>query len=223
MKLTIIAATGGVGRHVLGQALAAGHDVTSVVRNPAKLSTDQAGRVVIVDMANPRQGALEDAIVGSGAVLSCLGPGANLDTRVTSLGTRAVVAAMRATGVRRVVAISSTTTSTRPSPGRPDPPRHDPGKGPLMRYIGDPIAKGMFGKLLDDLARMEDELRDSGLDWTILRPPWLNNKPPSHRYRTAVGHNVRGGITVPRADVADCMLAVLDRPDTIRQAVGVAT
>ena len=37
MKLTIVAATGGIGRQILQQAVAAGHDVTAVVRNPAKI------------------------------------------------------------------------------------------------------------------------------------------------------------------------------------------
>ena len=223
MKLTIIAATGGIGRLVLGQALAAGHQVTAVVRNPARLPPAQGERVVIADLASPRPAALEDAIAGADAVLSCLGPGASLDTGVTSRGTHAVIDAMRATGVRRVVAISATSISTWPSPGRPDPPRRDPGDGPLMRYVGGAVAKSLFGRALDDLARMEDALRESGLDWTVLRPPWLNDKPLTGRYRTAIGQNVRGGNSVPRADVADCMLAVLERPDTIRQAIGVAT
>ena len=66
-------------------------------------------------------------------------------------------------------------------------------------------------------------LRDSGLDWTVLRPPQLTGKPLAGRYRTAVGRNVRGGRSVPRADVAHSMLAVLDRPETVGQIIGIAT
>jgi uncharacterized protein YbjT (DUF2867 family) len=70
---------------------------------------------------------------------------------------------------------------------------------------------------------MEDVLRESGLDWTVLRPPQLTGKPFTGHYRTAVGQNVRGGRSIPRADVARCMLAVLGQPDTIGRAIGIAT
>src|SRR5262249_33199341 len=72
MKLTIFAATGGVGRQLLEQAVAAGHDVTAVVRSPEKLS-GQPVRVVRADMASPDPAALEAAVAGADAVLSGLG------------------------------------------------------------------------------------------------------------------------------------------------------
>jgi uncharacterized protein YbjT (DUF2867 family) len=70
---------------------------------------------------------------------------------------------------------------------------------------------------------MEDALRDSGLDWTVLRPPQLTDKPLTGRYCTAVLRNVHGSRSVRRADVAHYMLAVLDRPETIGQIIGIAT
>jgi uncharacterized protein YbjT (DUF2867 family) len=92
-----------------------------------------------------------------------------------------------------------------------------------MRQAGERIAKTLFGKVYDDLARMEDLLRESGLDWTVLRPPQLTGKPLTGRYRTAVGRNVRGSRSIPRADVAHYMLAVLGQPDTTGQVIGIAT
>jgi uncharacterized protein YbjT (DUF2867 family) len=93
----------------------------------------------------------------------------------------------------------------------------------IMRHLGVRIAKTLFGKVYTDLARMEDILHESGLDWTILRPPQLTDKPLTGRYRTAYGHNPRGARSVPRADVADCMLTVLDQPETIGQVIGIAS
>jgi len=225
MKLTIIAATGGVGRELLAQALDAGHDVTAVARNPARLPHDlQAGtRIVAADLARPDPRALESAVAGADAVLSALGPHNNADAGIAAPGTAAIISAMRAAGVARIVAISASPVASTPSPGRPHPPRHDPGDGLLMRQVGNRIAKTLFGKVYDDLARMEDVLRDSGLDWTVLRPPGLTGKPLTGRYRTAVGRNVRGGFRIPRADVAHYMLAVLDQPDTIGQVIGIAS
>ena len=227
MKLTIIAATGGVGRQLLTQSLQAGHDVTAVVRDPAKLPADvtaqKAVRVVTADLAAPHPGALESAVAGVDAVLSCLGPHSNKDAGIAAPGTRAIVTAMRIAGVQRIVAISAARVATTASPGRPHPPRHDPGDGFLMRYLGVTFAKAMFGKVYADLALMEDVLRSSGLDWTALRPPQLTNKPLTDRYFTAYGHNVRGGFSAPRADVAHFMLAVLDQPESIGQVIGIAT
>ena len=227
MKLTIIGATGGVGRQLLAQAVDAGHDITVVARNPANLPSGvlagSAARVVAADLAATDPQVLESAVAGADAVLSALGPHSNADAGIAAPGTAAIVTAMRAAGVRRIVAISASPVATTPSPGNPDPPKHDPGDGFFIRHVGLRIVKTLFGKVYDDLARMEDVLRDSGLDWTVLRAPQLNGKPFTGNYRTALGRNVRGGFSIPRADVAHCMLAVLDQPDTIGQTIGIAT
>jgi putative NADH-flavin reductase len=227
MKLTIVAATGGVGRQLLSQALAAGHDVTAVVRNPAKLAGQgghgvEHARVVAADLAAPDQAALQSAVAGADAVLSGLGPHSLSTAGIASAGTRTLVDAMTATGVRRIVVISASPVATWPSPGRPAPPRHDPGEGPLQRHLLTPLIKTVFGKVYTDLALMEDTLRDSALDWTVVRPPRLTDKPLTGTYRTAYGRNLRGGLFISRADVAHLMLAALDRPDTIGQAIGIA-
>ena len=220
MKLTIFAATGGVGRHALDQALAAGHDVTAVVRRPGALSGQV--RTVTADLAAADSAVLESAVAGADAVLSGLGPRSRADAGIASRGTRAIVEAMRATGVRRIVVVSAAPIATVPSPGRPNPPRHDPGDGFVMRNLLSPLTKAALRAHYADLALMEDVLRDSGLDWTVLRPPRLTDKPPTGAYRTAYGRNLRRGLLVARADVADLMLRVLGQPETIGQAIGVA-
>jgi NAD(P)-dependent dehydrogenase (short-subunit alcohol dehydrogenase family) len=73
MKLTIFAATGGLGRQALDQAVAAGHYVTAVVRNPNKLAGEAVG-VVIADLAAADPAVLESAAAGADAVVSGLGP-----------------------------------------------------------------------------------------------------------------------------------------------------
>jgi putative NADH-flavin reductase len=221
MKLTIIAATGGVGQRLLEQALDAGHDVTAVVRNPGKLS--RKVHAVTTDMTAPDPAALASAVAGTDAVLSGLGPHSNSDAGIAQRGTRAIVEAMQATGVRRIVVVSAGPVSTVASPGRPNPPKHDPGDGFFMRYLFSKIASARFGKVYVDLAQMEDLLADSGLDWTVVRPQQMTDKPLTGTYRTAYGQNIRGGWTVPRADVAHFMLRVLDQPETIHQVIGIAS
>jgi uncharacterized protein YbjT (DUF2867 family) len=221
MKLTIIAATGGVGRELLEQAVAAGHDVTAVARNPGKLSRQV--RALTADLAAPDPAALESAVAGADAVLSGLGPLSNSDAGIASQGTPAVVAAMKAAGVRRIVAVSAAPVSTVPTPSRPSPPKHDAGDGFFMRHLLSHIANARLGKVFADLAQMEDILGRSGLDWTVIRPPQLTGKPLTGTYRTAYGQNLKGGLSVPRADVAHLMLRVLNQPETIGQAIGIAS
>jgi putative NADH-flavin reductase len=220
MKLTIFAATGGIGRQALEQAVAAGHDVTAVARNPGKLIRQV--RTVTADLAAADPAALEAAVAGADAVLSGLGPHSNADVGIAAPGTRSLVAAMQATGVRRIVVVSAAPVGTVASPGNPHPPTHDPGDGFFMRHLFSRIAAAMFGKVYDDLARMEDILRASGLDWTIVRPPQLTDKPLTGTYRTAVDRNLRGGSSVSRADVAQLMLRVLEQPETIKHTIGIA-
>jgi putative NADH-flavin reductase len=221
MKLTIFAASGGIGRQLLDQALAAGHDVTAVVRNPDRLPGGRF-RTVAADLAAPDPSALERAVAGADAVLSGLGPRSASEAGIASHGTRAIVQAMQATGVRRIVVVSAAPIATVASPGRPRPPRHDPGDGFWMRHLLSPLTKAALRKPYADLALMEDVLRDSGLDWTVVRPPRLTDRPATGAYRTAYGHNLRRGLLVSRADVAHLMLGVLGRPETIKQAIGIA-
>ena len=156
------------------------------------------------------------------AVLSGLGPRTMSEAGIASRGTQAIVQAMMATNVRRIVVVSAAPISTVPSPGRPTPPKRDPGEGFFMRNLLSPLIKTILRKHYADLALMEDLLRDSGLDWTIVRPPRLTDKPLTGTYRTAYGQNLRRGLFISRADVADLMLRVLGQPETIKQAIGIA-
>jgi len=221
MQLTIVAATGGIGRELLRQAMAAGHNVTAVARDPSKITATV--RVVSADLAHADPAALEDAVKGADAVLSGLGARTTAEAGVAWRGTQAVIDAMRTTGVRRLVVVSAAPIGTVASPARPHPPRHDPGDGFFMRHLGARFARTAFRTHYADLARMEDVVRASGRDWTISRPPKLTDKPLTGHYRTALNQNVRGGFSISRADVAHQMLDCLTHPETIGQIVGLAT
>ena len=246
MKIAIFAATGGIGHQILEQAVAAGHDVTAVVRNPGRLSRPrdevtgpyshrgvpggrfpgltepEQVRVVQADLATADAGALVPTVSGADAVLSGLGPRSKAECGIVATGTRAITGAMQATGVRRIVVVSAAPVGTVPAPGRPQPPKHDPGDGFIMRHALTPMVKAAFGKSYADLAEMEEELAGSGLDWTVIRPPRLTNKALTGSYRTAYGQNVRRGVFISRADVAHLMLAVLGEPGTVKQVVSLA-
>jgi len=220
VKLTIFAASGGIGRQLVAQATAQGHDVTAVVRNPASLRGGV--RTVTADLSDPDPATLAAAVRGADAVLSGLGARTAADLGVAWRGTRAIIDAMKATGVRRLVVVSAAPMGPVPSPRRPRPPKYDPGDGFLMRHLMGPFARFAFRRHYADLARMEDVVQESGLDWTIVRPPRLTDRPLTGRYRTALGRNLPGGFIVSRADVAHLMLRVLEEPAAVGHTVGVA-
>ncbi|MFE5613907.1 NAD(P)-dependent oxidoreductase [Streptomyces sp. NPDC056470] len=209
MKLTVFGATGGVGREIVRQALAEGHDVTAVVRDPARFAvTGERLEVYRADLSDPE--ALRAAVAGKDAVLSGLGARTRADAGVAAKLTRSVLAAMDAEGVRRLVVVSA-------APLGPVPD----GQSVIEKAVL-PIINTLYKDIYADLRVMEGELAASATEWTSVRPPKLTNKPVTGRYRTVVGGTPPRGRTLARADVAHAMLAALADPATVKQAVGVA-
>jgi putative NADH-flavin reductase len=220
MQLTIVGATGGIGRHLVDQALAAGHTVTAAVRNPSNVHRDIPA--IAVDLARPDPAALRSAMNGSDAVMSCLGPRGKHEYGIVSAGTGAILAAMQATDCRRIIAISGAGVSTAPTPTRPHPPKREPGAGLYNQYFATPLARLMLGQNFVDVAMMESLLRGSGFEWTSVRPPYLTNGGLTGRYRAALERNVRRGMRLSRADAAHFMLRALAEPSTIGHAIAIA-
>src|SRR4030095_13150716 len=120
MKLALLGATGGVGREVLSQAIAAGHAVTAVVRNPSKLPAHVD--VVRQDLASPNDEVLSDALRDVDAVISTVGPHRAAEAGIVAPATAAITEAMDCAGVRRLVVISAAPAGVVPSTHRPHPP-----------------------------------------------------------------------------------------------------
>ncbi|MFG3008724.1 NAD(P)-dependent oxidoreductase [Streptomyces calvus] len=209
MNLTVFGATGGIGQEIVRQALAAGHRVTAVVRDPARLPvTGDALEVFRADLSDPE--AVRPAVAGRDAVLSGLGARSRRDAGVATALTRTVLAAMEAEAARRLLVVSA-------APIGPEPA----GAGLLGRGVRG-IVSAVFRDVYADLRRMEAEVARSATDWTVVRPPRLQDKPVSGVYRTVVGGTPARGNFVGRADVAHAMLAMVDDPATVKQGVGVA-
>lgn len=210
MKLTVLGATGGVGRQIVTLALADGHEVTAAVRNPARLDITH-GRLTVV-RADPLDAAsLTTVVEGADAVLSGMGQARRTDPlKPASTSARAVVEAMAATGVRRVVVVSAAPLN-----------RSGAGQSALTRRVVVPGMWAALRKLYTDLELMERILRESGLDWTSVRPPRLTNAPGTGAYRDAVEAGPAGS-TITRTDVARAMLDYVSDPRTVQHAVGVS-
>jgi len=211
MKITVFGATGGIGGHVVRQALDAGHKVTAVVRDPARFGVSHPALEVVTVPGLTDPEVLLPALAASDAAISGVGPRARKDGPVASSTTRVILRAMQVSGVKRFVAVSAVPVGPVPE-----------GDSFVNRRILLPFVSALLRDVYADLAAMEDEIRHSGTDWTIVRPPKLVNKPLTGAYRTSVGGNVPRGYSISRADTAHAMLALLEDQSTIGQPVGVA-
>ena len=210
MKLTIFGATGATGTALTRQALAAGHDVTAVVRDAKRLNVAPHPRlrVVTADVMDP--GSIAPATEGADAVISAIGPHGAGPTTVIRDSARSLVQALDKTGARRFVQVSGSIVA-------------DDGESPYMRYLVKPVARRTFLRhVCADMRAGEDEIRRSDLDWTILRPPALTDKTATGSYRLAVDRNLPHGFSVSRADLAACILGLVADPATVRRYVAIA-
>jgi nucleoside-diphosphate-sugar epimerase len=147
------------------------------------------------------------------AVLSTVGvPFSMRPIDTYSVGVRNVVAAMRQTAVRRLVVVSS--TGAYHYPNRVDTP--------LSLRLVEPIITRTIGKTTyDDQRRMETIVRDSGLDWTIVRPSGLFDLPEPTNYVAGEVEPV-GGYTA-RIDLADYMVKLASDAAAARKTVVIST
>ncbi|MFC8715401.1 NAD(P)-dependent oxidoreductase [Streptomyces sp. NPDC057197] len=209
MNLTVFGATGGIGQEIVRQALGAGHRVTAVVRDPARL-TVTGDRLEVVRSALVDPEAARPAVAGRDAVLSGLGARSRKDAGVAARLTRTVLRAMEAEGTRRLLVVSA-------GPVGPEPE----GDGFLDRAARS-LVSAVLKDVYADLREMEAELARSATDWTVVRPPRLQDKPLTGTYRTVTGGFPPHGRFIARADVAHAMLSLADDPTAVKQGVGVA-
>lgn len=203
MKLVIFGATGTVGQHVVDQALQQDHQVTAFARNPAKLDKQHPNLFRfpgdVMDSS-----AVEQALRGQDAAVCVLGAGKKLTGTIRSEGTEQIIQAMKQTGVRRLICQS--TLGTGDSWGNLDF---------YWKYI-------MFGFILRqvfaDHEQQEALVRNSNLDWTIVRPGAFIDGPRTGRYRHSFPGTDRSiTLKISRADVADFILQQLADPSSMHQ------
>jgi putative NADH-flavin reductase len=209
MNITVLGATGGTGTALVEQALAAGHEVTAVVRDPARMKVARHPRlrVVTADVMDPA--SIAPALAGTDAAVNTVGPHGLGRTTIQQDSVRSILQAMHQAGARRLLHISGSSTV-------------DDGESWYMRFPVKPLARATFlGNSCTDMRGAESLIRASDMEWTIFRPPALNSKP-ARGYRTAIDRNLPHGFSVTRADLAACMVAMLPEPTIVHHHVGVA-
>ncbi|MGB9248790.1 MAG: NAD(P)H-binding protein [Mycobacterium sp.] len=211
MNLVVLGANGQTGRLLTKQALAAGHRVVAVTRQPGDFPLRD--RHLTVAGLDVRDGAaVRGWVAGADAVLSTLGVSFTREPVDTySVGTANIVAAMRSTGARRLAVVSSTAAF-----------RTRRRRSPVAIRLIEPIITRTIGKsVYDDMRRMETIVRSSGLDWTILRPSGLFDLPEPTAYHAGEVDPV--GAFTARIDLAHYLLALADDRAAIGKTVVVST
>ena len=162
-KILVLGGTGGTGRLIVSQALERGQQVTALVRSPEKASDLKGAKLIVGDVRDEK--VLREALKDQDAVVSALGTPASPFREVTllSTATRALVGSMKAEHVSRLVCITGM--------GAGDSSGHG---GFLFDNVIFPL---LLKKVYADKNRQETIVRDSGLDWILVRPSVLNDKP----------------------------------------------
>ncbi len=201
MKLLILGATGPTGRHLLDQALIAGHDVTALVRNVNRLTTTHP-RLAAVSGDATDAALLERTIRGRDAVLSALGAGNSLISEIASRAVAALIPAMRSQAVGRIIFLSAFGVGESFTQAR------------SMQKL---IYRTLIRLIFADKAKADTMIRNSGLEWTLVYPTMLTNGPRTGSYRVGE-HLVMKGVTkISRADVAEFMLAQLSTDEWVNR------
>ena len=200
MNLVVLGATGGTGRLVVEQALAAGHTVTALVRSPEKLTLRNPNLHVIAGQATDPS-AVSRALDGADALISTLGGTGS----VISDATQAIVDAAHKAGVSRVVVLSSFLVE------------HD-------RF--DPVTRLLtglaMGSMIKDKSAGEKALRDSDLDWTIVYASGLTDGPGGGSVvELTEGSRWSLSNRIARADVAAWLVQAATSPQTRRRTVSI--
>ena len=203
MHIALFGATGGTGMQVVEQGLAAGHSVSALARDPAKLSARDGLTVVQGDVLN--QSAADACVEGTDAVICVLGtkPG---DEPVEVAGTERILAAMAKHGVHRLIAVSSM------------------GVGDSIDQINLAfriIMNLTLKRIMKAKEEQERLIMASDTDWTIVRPGGLTDGPPTGTYKAGTEKSIKAK-QVSRADVADFVLKQLTDDRYVRQTPAVS-
>ncbi|MEU1471136.1 LLM class flavin-dependent oxidoreductase [Streptomyces sp. NPDC005761] len=212
MNVTVFGATGAIGALTVTELLERGHQVTAYARNPQKVPATWGDRVRVVIGEVSDKDAIDSAVAGADAVISALGPSMDRKATGTPLvaGTRNIVDAMKHHKVRRYI-------------GHATPAVLDPQEKPtpVTRLIGF-MPRTFMRRAYDEITGMSDLIKQSGLDWTIIRFIAPKNTPKQLKVRVGFFGTDKLGFAVSRADIAALTAAQVDDDTYIGRAPAIS-
>lgn len=205
MRLTVFGATGRVGHTLVHEALGQGHEVTAYVRDPKRLGLKH-GRLFVKKGSLEDGATVADALRGAEVVVSAIGArDATHAVTVVTQATRAIVTAMKAEGLQRLVTVGAAGLLPHPAGGLTG----EHGLPPFLRHA------------FEDHRGALQVLQESELDWVVVCPPVMPSGVKTGKYRTAVESLPTGGRQVYAEDVADFTLKAALGTEHHRVRVGI--
>ena len=207
MNLVVLGATGGTGLEVVRQALQRGHSVTALVRSPHRLKPF-GGQSTVKQGDLLSSADLKPVIQGHDAVVSAFGPRlpvSTADAHLLQQFAGGLTSAMVKTNVRRIV-VESVAFLFKNAVFPP-------------AYV---LGRLFFRQVVGDASAMERVFTGSQLEWTMVRPPELTDKPYTGKYRVRQGHLPPFGFKIARADVADFMITAAENCSWVGKIVGIS-
>ena len=209
MNVAVLGATGRTGRNLVTELLARGHNVAVLVRDPARLDPASASRVRVVIGDSRTPADLDQLLTGTDAVISALGP-TGKEPALHRDTAAALIPAMTAAGITRFVGISGAGI---------DAPGDQKSNGAkiiswLIQNIGRAVAADKRHEL--------DLITASDLDWTLVRPPRLQDGPATGHVEHDA-HRSTASTRITRGDLAVFLADCLDQDLYPPQAPFVAT
>jgi putative NADH-flavin reductase len=199
MKLAVFGATGGTGRRLITQALAADYDVRALTRSQAKLPPSEQITAIEGNVLDP--GAVSETVENTDAVVCLLGRTPNNPPDVVSRGTRNIIEAMDDRPVSRLLVLTSMGLGS--------------SSETVPWYVRIANATALHD-LMADKARQEELVMQSDLDWTIVRPGGLTDTPRTGEYVHGVDIDASAR-PISRADVADFLLQIVQEDLYVRE------
>ena len=189
-----------------------GNRITALVRSPEKIKVhDEKLKLIKGNPLNAE--SITATIPGNDVLVTALGvPNLLLFGKTTlySESARSIITAMKSKGLSRLICLSAGLTGLK-SP--------DSGLGFFVRFIMDPL---VWRTMYYDMKIMEEMIIESGLDWTILRPPRLADLPLTGEYAESQGYVVPGGkMTLGRADLASFVLKEVANDKYVQKTIAI--
>ncbi len=201
MRLLVVGATGGLGRLAVAEAVSRGHEVSALVRDPARAGLPDKVVTVRGDVLDPA--SLAPAVDGQEAVVCALGtPSPRQASSLLENGTRGLVEAMKSASVPRLVCVTLLGTT---------------GSKANASFLYRHVVLRALAPMMPDKESQERVVQDSGLEWVLIRPPRFTGgqgRPPRILRagdKRRVGH-------VARQQLARVLIDAAERPDYVRQA-----
>jgi len=209
LNILIIGAYGGIGKNAVEIALNKGHYVTAMVRDPAKLAITHSNlKIVKGDIMHPE--TFENYLNNQDAIISAVGGKMNEPTTLYSEGNNNLLKAMKKMNINRAFFISAAAIEI--SPVQPF----------IIRLATKYIVQKLFGWGYADQRVMEKLVKESNINWTVMRPPRLTNKPATGNYRIAINSFLKKCLSISRADVAGFMVDNINNEKTYKAIIEIS-